>query len=102
MDKEIIDTLSEIIALLEDCGLPAWVEKFAKWKQEIAANVNNPKKLCLIYKELYVASGPRGFLGDFPLTLSKNRELTREFIEKRRRILVDKLITQLEAFGLGI
>ncbi len=102
MIESIIQTIGEIIKLLEDCGLQAWANKYSTWRQEIIENKNDPQKLGIVYRELYVASAPRGFLGDYPIASSIKGKYKYEDIERRRRELVEKMITKLEEAGIKI
>jgi hypothetical protein len=102
MIDNIIHTIAEVIELLDDCNLPAWANKYATWRQEIIDNRNDPERLEMIYRKLYVASAPRGFLGDFPIASSTKGKFKYEAIEKRRRDLVEKIISQLQEVGITI
>jgi len=103
MTNDIIQTIGEIIEFLENCNLQGWADKYANWRQEIIiTNKNDTEKLEAIYRQLYVASAPRGFLGDYPIASSIKGKFNYEAIETRRRDLVDKIITQLEVAGIKV
>src|SRR5512140_2610660 len=102
MTNDIIQTIGEIIKFLENCNLQVWADKYANWRQEIITNKNNTVYLETIYRQLYVASAPRGFLGDYPIASSIKGKFNYEAIETRRRDLVEKMITQLEEAGIKI
>lgn len=100
--ENIKQTIDEIIELLKNCNLHGWANKYATWKQEIVENENNPIKLESIFRKLYVASAPRGWLGDYPIASSIKDKYNYEAMETRRRDLVERMIAQLEAAGLKI
>jgi len=102
MTNDIIQTIDEIIEFLENLNLRSWADKYANWRQEIITNRNDAEKLEAIYRQLYVASAPRGFLGDYPITSSIKGKFNYEATETRRRDLVDKMITQLEVVGIKV
>jgi len=101
MINDIVQTIDEIIELLENCNLKTWADKYANWKHEINTNKNDAEKIQKIIGELYVASAPRGWLGDYPITSSIVGKFDYEAIETRRRFLVDKITTQLKDAGVN-
>jgi hypothetical protein len=102
MRDNIIQTITEIIEFLESCNQKGWAAKYERWREKIIKHKNDPEILESIYKELYAASAPRGWLGDYPITSAIKGKYNYEAIEIRRRDLVEKIISQLEDEGIKI
>jgi hypothetical protein len=89
----LISAIDKVLELLTNCETQdEYIAKFQSCKERLLINSNDEDAL----NELFILSGPRGYLGDSPLHAKQGGVLSREDIANARIELVELIHGDLE------